>query len=126
MQKKWSQWLLTIAAGWQIVDGIITIALGLFSPNAIPELTGYAQHLPVGNITGMVGTAFLLSGLVNLLLAWYYLRRPKVGRSIPWIVFGEGLLAYACLDIISVVLLLPALVIILIWRQQSARTGKLI
>jgi len=78
MKKKWSQRLLLICAVWQFIDGILTIILGFAGLNRIPELQGYAQFVPVATITGLVGTAFLLSGLVNLLLARYYLRRPAI------------------------------------------------
>ena len=122
MKKKWSQRLLLICAMWQFIDGILTIILGFAGLNRIPELQGYAQFVPVATITGLVGTAFLLSGLVNLLLARYYLRRPTIGWGIPAVIGLESLAAYFCLDIISVILLIPTLVIIMLYRHQQQKT----
>ncbi len=123
LNKKWEKFLLIACASWQFIDGAITIILGFIQPAKINELQQFSHAVPLSSFNGAVGSLFILTGLVNLLIALYFLKQKPIHKMIVPVLIIQILFAYVCLDIISVATLVPATVIICLKKrvQQANR-----
>ncbi|CAM4289512.1 hypothetical protein [Weissella hellenica] len=93
LERNWDRKLLLISAVWQFIDGALTI--------------------------GLVGTLFILAGLVNLLLAKYFLKEKEINKWVLPILIIEVIIAYFCMDIVTVALLVPTTIIISLKRKKQ-------
>ncbi|GBG93863.1 hypothetical protein LFYK43_03220 [Ligilactobacillus salitolerans] len=111
LAKNWEKFLLIACAAWQFIDGALTIFLGFFNPTKINELEEFSHAVPLNSFNGLIGGLFMLAGLVNLLIAMYFLKQKPLSKAITPILVLEAILAYLCMDIISVATLVPAIII---------------
>lgn len=114
LERNWDRKLLLISAVWQFIDGALTIGLGMFDASTTTTET----LLPVSSLSGLVGTLFILAGLVNLLMAKYFLKE-KINKWVLPILIIEMIIAYFCMDIVTVALLVPTTIIISLKRKKQ-------
>ena len=100
LDKKWDKRLLIICAAWQFIDGAITI-------------------VPISSFNGLIGTMFILAGLTNLLIAYYFLSQKEINKWIMPILVTEIIISYFCMDIIAVGTLVPATIIISLKKKRQ-------
>ncbi|MFL2019868.1 hypothetical protein [Weissella hellenica] len=115
LERNWDRKLLLISAVWQFIDGALTIGLGMFDASTTTTET----LLPVSSLSGLVGTLFILAGLVNLLLAKYFLKEKEINKWVLPILIIEVIIAYFCMDIVTVALLVPTTIIISLKRKKQ-------
>lgn len=122
LNKQWEKILLIICASWQFIDGALTIALGFIKPAKISELQAFSNSVPISSFNGSVGTLFILIGMVNLMIALYFLKHGTINKFIISTIVVEVLFSYFCMDIISVATLAPALIILSLKRKKQNLT----
>ncbi|GKS81343.1 hypothetical protein LPAF129_10290 [Ligilactobacillus pabuli] len=119
LNKKWEKVLLIICASWQFIDGFLTIALGFINSSKIAELDAYSKMVPISSFNGLIGTLFILAGMVNLLIAFYFMGHGEINRWIMPILIIEAIFAYFCMDIVAVATLVPAAIIISLKKKKQ-------
>lgn len=114
--RKIERYLVNIVGVWQILDGLITIAIyGLYrrSQFAGIENLSFNQAKGLESIFGSVymfinlfGVMLLAMGILNLVIARNYMKDNTIDKRVgAWLVFN-GIFSYFIMDLVSVVLLL--------------------
>lgn len=116
LDKKWDKRLLIICAAWQFIDGAITIVLGFLN---MTKMNDIGKLVPISSFNGLIGTMFILAGLTNLLIAYYFLSQKEINKWIMPILVTEIIISYFCMDIIGVDTLVPATIIISLKKKDK-------
>lgn len=116
LDKKWDKRLLIICAAWQFIDGAITIVLGFLN---MTKMNDIGKLIPISSFNGLIGTMFILAGLTNLLIAYYFLSQKEINKWIMPILVTEIIISYFCMDIIAVGTLVPATIIISLKKKRQ-------
>ena len=116
LDKKWDKKLLIACATWQFIDGLITIILGFLN---MTKMSDVSKTVPISSFNGLVGTMFILAGLINLLIAYYFLSQKEINKWIMPILVMEVIISYFCMDIIAVGTLVPAVIIISLKKKRQ-------
>ena len=116
LDKKWDKKLLITCAMWQFIDVLITIILGFLN---MTKMSAISKTVPISSFNGLVGTMFILAGLTNLLIAYYFLSQKEINKWIIPILVMEVIISYFCMYIIAVGTLVPAVIIISLKKKRQ-------
>lgn len=124
MSRKLERRLVLALGVWQIIDGLITIIFFGYQVSATGKqdrlsVDGQAVHAiesifgSLFTFTVMFGIGLLGLGIINLYLSHSFLKDQQISYKIPIYLLAMALLAYMCMDVVTVVLAISASILTL-------------
>ncbi|WP_461219372.1 hypothetical protein [Lapidilactobacillus salsurivasis] len=136
MNRKLERNLVKILGIWQLIDGVITILLygsyvkisGTKTNSPLNFQTAKALNAVFGSLytfTVIFGVVLIGLGLLNLYFSKTYFRDSQLSYKLPIYLLCLGILAYFCMDIITVGLAMVAAVVCLAKNKSIKQTKPL-